>query len=289
INYKLGGLSVAGYHLWNLTVHLIAALALLGIARRTLRLPQFPEPYRAASDGLAFAMAAIWVVHPLQTQAVTYVVQRSESMMGMFLLVGLYGVLRGASSRPAWPWYGLTVLSVTLGMGCKEVMIVALPLILLYDRVFLSSSWRQVVRARWGLYLALLPAWLWLAWGVAPGIRGSIAAGPAVVEAEWPAAAGAQPEGDPPAAVWQPQYRQYTPWQYARTQAEVILHYLRLVFWPRPLCLSYDPWPVPSVQAALLPGLIVLSLLGAGLVALKRAPAIGFLVVAFFLVLAPSS
>ncbi|MDH3717174.1 MAG: tetratricopeptide repeat protein [Planctomycetota bacterium] len=299
INYKIGGLSVTGYHVWNLAVHLVAALALFGIVRQTLRLPQFSETFRSAADGIAFAIAAIWLVHPLQTQAVTYVVQRSESMMGMFLLVGLYGVVRGAGSRPAWPWYSLAVVSVSVGMGCKPVMIVAPLLILLFDRVFLSASWQQLLRARWGLYLAILPAWLWLAWHAAPGVRSSVVTAPPIVEVDQRITPGVEPAAGQPAVAepaagqpdqrWQPRYRQFTPWQYARTQAEVILHYLRLVFWPHPLCLDYDPWPVPSIQQALVPGLIVVGLLIAGLLAMKFAPAIGFLLIGFFLVLAPSS
>jgi hypothetical protein len=98
INYALGGYHVWGYHALNLTIHILAGLTLLGIVRRTLLQPRLRERFGAAANGLALATAVLWTVHPLQTESVTYIVQRAESMMGLFYLLTLYCFIRSAES-----------------------------------------------------------------------------------------------------------------------------------------------------------------------------------------------
>ena len=84
-------------------------------------------------------IALIWVVHPLQTQSITYLIQRAESLMGLFYLLTLYCVIRGAGSpRGGW-WYAAAIISSALGMGSKAVMVTAPVAVLLYDRAFLSE------------------------------------------------------------------------------------------------------------------------------------------------------
>src|SRR3954462_12502621 len=84
VNYAIGGLAVRGYHVVNVALHLSSALLLFGIVRRTLRITRFREGAGAIVDGTALAAALIWMVHPLQTDAVDYVTQRTELMMGLF-------------------------------------------------------------------------------------------------------------------------------------------------------------------------------------------------------------
>ena len=96
INYALNGFRVWGYHALNLATHIGAGLVLFGIARRTLRQPRLQQRFGEAAEMLALAIAILWVVHPLQTESVTYVVQRAESLMGLFYLLTLYGFIRGA-------------------------------------------------------------------------------------------------------------------------------------------------------------------------------------------------
>jgi hypothetical protein len=91
LNYALGGLDVRGYHAANLAIHLAAALLLLGVVRRTLLLPGLRERFGGAATPLALAAALLWMVHPLQTESVTYIVQRAESLCGCFYLLTLYG------------------------------------------------------------------------------------------------------------------------------------------------------------------------------------------------------
>jgi len=117
INYALGGLTVWWYHALNLAIHLLAGLTLYGIVRRTLlRRECWPSSLRqraggamecwarfgASADWIALTVALIWELHPLQTECVDYIVQRTESLMGLSLLLTVYCTLRGSRSACAW-------------------------------------------------------------------------------------------------------------------------------------------------------------------------------------------
>ena len=160
LNYALGGLNVRGYHAFNLAVHLLSALVLFGILRRTLEGEKLRDRFGDAAVWLAAAIAIIWEIHPLQTESVTYIVQRTELLMGLFLLLTLYCALRGSHSARPSAWYLAAVISCALGMGSKEVMVGAPLLVLLYDRVFLASSFRELWQRRGGLYASLAATWL---------------------------------------------------------------------------------------------------------------------------------
>lgn len=264
INYSLGQLNVFGYHLFNFLIHLAAALALFGVIRRTFDSPllkPFP-PIRAL--GLALVSTLLWVAHPLQTGSVTYVFQRSEALMGMFFLLTLYAAIRFfGGGEYAKFWATLSVVACFLGMTCKPVMVTAPLTVLFYDRIFWSRSWRALAQKRKKFYWALAASWILLiylvsnpqeslgtvGWGV-PGMSAGL---------------------------------------YAINQPTVILHYLRLIFWPYPLILDYSWEPVRHV-VALLPSInILLVLLAVTAWALRRKPALGFLGLWFFVILAPSS
>lgn len=265
LNFVLGGLDVRGYHVFNITVHALAGLLLFGTVRRTIEWGNRRRSALWNARGLAFAVALIWLVHPLQTQSVTYVIQRCESMMGMFFFLCLYCIVRGADSRRAWFWYGTAVIACCLGLGCKEVMVAAAPVALLFDRAFLASSWREVFRRRGLLHAVLL--------GVAVTF---VLLSLNLIREDAARSAGFG-------------YEALTPLAYLRSQPGVILHYLRLSFWPRPLCLDYQ-WPVAGAAREVYPAAAaVAALLVAGAVAFRYRPGIGFLGLSFFLVLAPTS
>jgi len=96
LNYAWGGLDVRWYHAFNLIVHLLAGLTLFGIVRRTL-----DRRGNIQSVALAWVIAVIWTVHPLLTESVTCVIQRTESLMGLFYLLTLYCFIRGlGGARP---------------------------------------------------------------------------------------------------------------------------------------------------------------------------------------------
>ena len=260
INYWLGGLEVTGYHIFNISVHILAALTLFAVVRRTLRVPLVPESIKDSSAALGLVIALIWVVHPLQTEAVSYVIQRTELLAGLFYLLTLYCVIRGSGSSRSVFWYVTGVIACTLGMGSKETMVSAPLVIPLYDRVFLCGSFKEVFRRRWGLYVGLAATW-----GVLVALI---------------------PHGHEGTAVFG---RESSSVDYALTQFEAISNYLRLCFWPRPLILDYGTYALTSFQQVL-PYAIFIALLVVGTVlSLRYRPWLGFLGVWFFAILAPSS
>jgi tetratricopeptide (TPR) repeat protein len=263
-NYRLHGPEVWGYHAVNLAIHLAAAWVLFDLVRRTLSLPPTSPRYGKAAWPLALTVALLWMVHPLQTQSVTYIYQRFESLMGLFFLLSIYCLLRGATSgRPGW-WYGASIASCLLAMGSKEVA-ATLPLVLVwYDRVFLAPSWRDLLKRRWGLYAALGGTLVFAAALVLSSMQLYRGGGVLFVD-------------------------QTSPWQYALTQPGVLLHYLRLSIWPQGQCLDYG-WPVTrSAAEAVLPAILLLGLLAATAWCVVRRPAWGFIFGCFFLILAPTS
>jgi Flp pilus assembly protein TadD len=262
VNYALGGTAVWGYHALNLAVHIFAGLALMGIVRRTLLQPALRERFGGVALPLALAVALLWEVHPLQTESVTYVVQRAESLMGLCYLFTLYCFIRGTES-PAAGWPVLAVVACVLGMATKEVMVSAPLMVWLYDRTFVAGTFGGALRRRWGLYAGLGGSWLLLAYLVAHASE-----------------LGSQRAGFHAEVSW---------WSYALTQLWAIVHYLWLTAWPHPLVFDYG---VLQVRGAVKVGawaLVVGLLAGGTVVSLGRWPAIGFVGGWFFAILGPTS
>jgi tetratricopeptide (TPR) repeat protein len=265
-NYAIGGLDVIGYHLVNVAIHLLAGLTLFGVCRRTLRRPSLPDRYRDASDGIALAIALLWTLHPLQTQAVTYVAQRCESGMGLCLLASVYASIRSfeASGGRRRLWSVLVVLACGIGMGVKEVMVVAPIVVWLHDRTFLSGSGPAALRRRPGLYAGLAACW-----GIPFGLIG--------VDALF---AG---------EMARPDLETVSRSAYALTQPAIILHYVRLALWPEPLVFAYG-WPAAERWSEILPALLLVSsAAAAGAWAVWRNRRWGFVAAWFFTILAPTS
>src|SRR5262249_10339323 len=94
LNYALGGLDPWGYHAFNIGVHVLAALVLYGSLRATFLSDSLRHRWARVATPLAGMIAAIWLAHPIQTESVTYTIQRGESLMGLFYLLTLYCVIR---------------------------------------------------------------------------------------------------------------------------------------------------------------------------------------------------
>lgn len=264
VNYQLGEVNAPDYHAVNLAIHLAAALFLYGLVRRTLLLPRTGASLRAVAAPVAFASAVFWVAHPLTTSSVTYICQRYEAMMGMFYFLSLYSLVRGAGSSRPWRWHLLCVLAVAMGMASKEVMITAPVVILLYDRLFLGRSFREAFGRRRTLYIGLGITWMFVGALLSTGVPQSfVREGAAEVSGQSMA--------------------------YALTQAEVLVHYLRLSIWPDALCLDYA-WPPAAGVIEVLPALVFVAVLGLATAwGLFRGSRTAFLGVWFFAIFAPTS
>ncbi len=269
LNFAVSELEPWSYHAFNMVVHVLASLVLLGLVRRVLLCEGLRPRFADSSSWLAFTVAVIWLVHPLQTQSVTYIVQRSESLMGLFCLLTLYCTVRGAESPRRSGWWSLpAVVFCAMGMGCKGVMVTAPFLVLLFDHALFARSLKCALRQRRGLYVGLALTWgvLWMS-GVASGVLD-------------PSNEGANVGFG---------FKGISPVAYALTQLGVIVYYLRLSFWPFPLCLDYG-WPIAGDAASVVAaGAIVTAALVALILAIRRRPEVAAVGVSFFLLLAPTS
>ena len=277
LNYALGGLDVRGYHLLNLAIHVLAALTLFGIVRRTLlRMEGDGRPDPAGATWWGFAAALVWAVHPLVTETVTCVVQRTESIVSLCYLLTLFCFIRGVDASGNQPsrdedgakpaatgWFALAVLACLSGMASKEVMVTAPLVVLLYDRAFVAGTFAAAWHRRRVLYLGYAATWILLGYLVL--------------------STGAERGGTVGFGLG------VSAWSYALTQCRALTLYLRLALWPHPLVVDYGTAVVSSVAAVWWRGLIVWALLGATGWALVRRPGMGFLGAVFFLILAPSS
>ncbi len=294
INYQLGGLNPFGYHLLNVALHALCALLVWAIVGRTLALPRFN--FGRAGPVLAAIVGLIWAVHPLNSEAVIYITQRTELMMGLFYLATLYAALRywqaedcdirvphpragvpddphgrhaavapeqiqaSGKSVAKWGWLIAAALACAAGMMCKEVMVSAPLAVLLYQRTFMGASWKQM-RNSWPLYVAVGAGWLVL---LALNIGGprSISAGFGL---------------NVPIIDW---------WL---SQCRVLLMYLKLVVWPWPLLLHYKAVYLSGVLPVIVYSGAVLLLIGVAAVGLWRRWTVGFVAAWMLMILAPTS
>ena len=258
--------NVWGYHFLNLAIHLAAALALFGVVRRTLLSQRLRRRLGGAATSLSLGTAIVWVVHPLHAEAVTYLVQRVESLAGLFVLLTLYCAIRAADGAGARLWSSGALASCALGMGTKEVAVAGPLLVIVWDSIFLAETpgaeaWPSWWRRRWPLYAGLAATCLLLVF-TEPGARSK--------------SVGLWLDG-------------WTPWTYLLTQAGVLVHYLRLAAWPSPLILDMQ-WPMARSLASVAAPFAALSLTFAlAAVGVARRHPLGFAGAWFFLLLAPTS
>ncbi len=326
LNYHWHGLWMPGYHGVNLAIHWLAATTLFALLRGTLmRLDRSGSTaLRERADLWAGLVALIWLIHPLQTGSVTYVIQRFESLMGMFVLMSLYAVMRAAAAssassaasassaesaasaasaaasaaavpplnfeepraarvpeghvapapraaaapRSTWQaavWQLVAVGAAFAAAATKEVAVTLPLLALFYDRIYWANSWRELLQRRAALHIGLLSAAATVVFHSSQALGGAVAT-----------TAGF----NVPGLTW---------WQYLRSQPEVLLHYLRLAVFPDHLCFDYG-WPVAKSPWDIYPaGLVILGMLAATAWLLAKAPKLGFLGLAFFALLAPTS
>ncbi len=259
INYAFGGLSVVGYHVVNVSLHVLSAFVLFGIIRNTLHTSKLRARFATMSDGIALAAALIWMVHPLLTESVDYLTQRTELMMGLFYLLTLYCAIRGAVAATPDRWHLAAIVCCLLGMGSKESMATVPLIVVLYDRIFVFDSMRAAWNRRRMLYAGLALGWLELAALITSRAHtvGFSAGVPA--------------------------------WTYLLNQAQMVTQYLKLTLWPHALVLDYG-LPRALVLMDVLPQVaLVVGLFALTAIALMVRPTVGFLGAWFFITLAPAS
>ena len=280
-NLSFFGAEPWSFHVVNILIHVLATASMYYLTSRSLQLSLLSEsPDRARLIGLF--SAALWGLHPLCTAAVTYIVQRYESLASLFMMLCLicwlraFGEIRDGEIRdrddaadksaiPKWLWAIGAVAAAYLAYGSKQ-MSAGLPLIvLLFDRVLIAGSW-SFLKTRWYWYLLLFLPLVAGAWLVVPQLMNPSAA----------ATAGFSLPG-------------ISSTDYFLTQPYVFLQYLKLSLIPYPQSLDYGWLPVEWTWLRVGGALLWTLYLGLGVYLWNRARPVAVCFFSGLLVLAPSS
>ncbi len=246
LNYKLHGLDVRGYHALNLAIHVLNGFMVYMLVCLTLGLPRLEgSALRRSRFAVAFTCSMLFVAHPVQTQAVTYIVQRFASLAALFFMGALAAYIASRTSgRSAarYPLYALSILLAALAMKTKENAFTLPAVVALYEFLFLDGRFGRKA-------LGIVPYFL-LAAVLLSGFAG------APLQEMLAGADEALVSG-----------KLMTRWEYLATQFRVVATYLRLMLLPVNQNLDYD-YPVygsflaPQVALSFLLHLLVL---GAGI------------------------
>jgi Tfp pilus assembly protein PilF len=216
LSYRLSGPDPAGYHVLNVAIHLSNALLVFWLARSLLRTERLRTSSRAHGDtGGPLVAALLFALHPIQTQAVTYVAQRYAILAAAFFLLATCAYVRfrlEPRRRAAAGWYALFLATAAAALWTKENTIVLPLAILVVEVVFFSGSARRRL-----LFLA-------------PFLVGGAAAALAV------ASGWTLDQLDAATRVG----RSISRHDYALTQLRVVASYLRLIVLPVGQNLDHD-------------------------------------------------
>lgn len=261
INYAISLDKVWSYHVVNILIHCVNACLLFVILQATFRLIK-----KQHLESLAVWIAILWAVHPLQTESVTYVVQRAESLMALFYLLTLYAFIRSNLATNSGIWLLLSLIASAAGMATKEVMVSAPVIVIAYDRTFLSGTFKEAFRRYRGYYLSLASTWIILVYYVATTQGRGHTVG----------------------------FNLGIPLNlYVFIQGKAIALYLYKSVWPNPLVFDYGPARPEMIKGAFIPSLFILFILLLSILAFTRKRfemrALGFLGFSFFGILSASS
>jgi hypothetical protein len=160
LNYQLGGLNVVGFHIFNIMVHIANSSFFYLLMLWTLSLPAVEAKYRGKAKRMALFGALLFAVHPIQTEAVTYIITRTELLATFFYLATFLLFIKGASTQKTFYYVG-AVFTAAFSMGSKEWAVTLPALLMLYDYLFLSERKFSVVASRWMVYVAIaLTCWI---------------------------------------------------------------------------------------------------------------------------------
>jgi Flp pilus assembly protein TadD len=261
INYAISGLEPWSYHVVNLFAHLACGIFVWRLVAELLIAGRLSAE---RAENLALVTVSLWLVHPIQTAAVTYTVQRAEIFVSLCYAATMLFALRSARLPKRHGGTGnamLACLFCALGMLCKESMATAPLAVVLLD-VLLFRFRGDDLRRRLPVHAGLALSWILLA----------------VLMWRFPRGRSVGFYENGPGAM-----------DYLLMQGGVILHYIRLVLLPFGFCLDHD-WPVPAGFIAALPAVLTVALMGG--IALwfsLRGNVFGCAGVLIFLILAPTS
>lgn len=264
LNYYLGGDNPFGYHLTNVIIHLLSTITVFFLIQITLNLPVTRDRYKDARPKLAAIVSLLFLCHPVQTQAVDFVVQRMASIMALFYLLSILLYLKGRIifAKNKKLFYIGSAFSALLAFGSKQNAVTLPFFIGLYELYFFQGVDWEKIKKRLPLLGAVLtlPVLLGLIYTKFDLFSRFI-------------------EGY--------KDRPFNMWQRLLSEFRVVVYYISLLFYPHPsrLNLDYDfPFSHSLVNplSTLLGLSIILGLLGVAFYLIKRRPVVSFCILWYF-------
>ncbi|MCI5196569.1 MAG: hypothetical protein D3919_10135 [Candidatus Electrothrix sp. AW5] len=275
LNWYFGQDNVLGYHIVNIAIHILTAW-LLFLTLRLLLCVHYKNKNKKKYPPEFFTTAALlaalfWALAPIQTQAVTYIVQRMASMAAMFVIAAIYTYLRGrTATNKKGLWFLLCLLFFFAALGSKENAIMLLPSLVLIELTFFKHqiTRKQIIGSTAAISFLLIVAALFVHYGL-----------------------GYSPfsfSSTPFKFLEGYGSRSFTFSERILTQPRILLMYLSQIFFPSADRLSFDhniilstslfsPWTtLPSIA-------IIVSLIGGSLAFLRKYPLICFPIIFYFL------
>ena len=288
LNYYFHAYKMPGYHVVNITIHILAGIILFFFIRLTFNTPALSDKYKQ-SFYISFFATLIWLVHPLHTQSVTYIVQRLNSMAAMFYVLSLLLYVKGRllmasqvsievdNTLPKkhkstesniniapYLYFSGAIVAWILSLGCKQITVTLPFFILLYEWLFFKKGDSAWIKRSWKYVCAIL---------IVLGVVVFIYLGANPLERLTSFNDYAKNE--------------FTYTQRTLTQPRVVIHYLSLLAYPNPnrLNLDYDFLLSNSLidpVTTLLSLLLIFGLIGLAIYLLKRDPLISFCILWYF-------
>lgn len=266
INYKLGGLNPIGYHIVNFIIHFFSALFVYLISKNIISKTKL----KSYVDEMAFFISAIFIAHPIATQAVTYVTQRLESMASMFFLGSFYFYLKYKDTVKI-KYVIYSAIMIIFGSRCKEIVVTLGGIILIYEVIF--GNIKKLKKRDIGVFLlisslALIPFWIRVYKAVA------IENIPVIKTFD----------------LRQEHKNTMTREDYMRTEINVVRTYLRLMILPIRQSLDYDYKIQKNMDLITWLSLILhIGLISFAIYNIKRNKFYAFGILWFYIVLIPTS
>jgi len=275
LNYHFGQSEIFGYHLVNIAIHLIGASLVYWFLWLLLRTPKFAAVrFVVSKRSIALMAALIFLTHPLQTQAVTYVCQRFASLATLFYILTLCLYLAGRlRQKGGWILWGGAGISALLGMFTKQITLTIPVAIIFIDLVFYQQA-RGIkdvlTKIKWQ-YLVILACVL-----IIPGIYSFRFI--AILSQTVRSSGSFRGES-------------FDLFIYLLTQFRVVFTYIKILFAPLGQNLLYDFHVSPGILhwPTILSFACLSTIFIAGVYALKRNALIGFGILWFFICLSVES
>jgi tetratricopeptide (TPR) repeat protein len=262
VNYRLSAFQPYSYHAFNVAFHAANAVLLFFIFRKIL---DFAEVESARRDVLAIFAAGLFLLHPVNTESVSYVASRSENLSLLFFFGAFALFLYRRGPEMMWVRSAFVLLLFGLAVMTKEHTI-ALPALLLLTDYFWNPPFSITgIRRNWRLYVPIAAAGALAAVYLAREMRGAGGAGFGIKEFTW--------------------------YQYFFTQCRAFWVYIRLFLLPVGLHIDYD-FPISRTildHGALVGLAAILAVVGAAFYFRRQYPLAAFGLFAFIILMAPTS